>query len=163
MEDTTPIDVTVHKLDQSGRSVTSYPGTVIERFASGVKLEARWLRPPLALGYVTFDTGDRFVEWFYTNRWYNIFEIHAVDGALKGWYCNIAAPARITQQEIACRDLLLDLWVHPDGATQSLDEDEFAREESLTEDERAHAIQALDELRAMVRQHAPPFERTSSP
>lgn len=154
--------VTVHKLDPGGRRVTSYSAAVIERSSTRVALDARWTRPPLALGYITFETGDQFIEWFYTDRWYNIFEVRASDGRLKGWYCNVAEPARLSATEVSCRDLLLDLWVSPNGATQTLDEDEFAQEPRLTASEREHALHALEELRAMVAGQAPPFRRAQA-
>ena len=93
-----------------------------------MRLDAFWTRPALTLGYTTFETGDRFTEWYFTDRWYNIFEIASPDGTLKGWYCNVAEPAEIGDDAIRCRDLLLDLWVSPTGATLILDEDEFAAE-----------------------------------
>lgn len=149
--------ITVHKLNILGQTVTSYSARVIERAPRRVALDARWTRPALDLGYVTFETGDRFVEWFYADRWYNVFEIHAADGRLKGWYCNVAEPARITTTEVRCRDLLLDLWVSPDGTTQTLDEEEFAEETHLSTAERELAMRALDELRELVCRRAPPF------
>lgn len=155
-----PEEVAVRKLDPQGRLVTTYPATVLERTADGIVLDARWTRPTLDLGYTTFETGDRFIEWFFTNRWYNIFEIRGGDGRLKGWYCNIAAPARITTDDVSCRDLLLDLWVAPDGRMRTLDEDEFAEETCLTADERTRALAAIEELRSMVRRDAPPFSHT---
>lgn len=154
--------LTVYKLDLQGRRVTSYPATVRESGPEGVVLDARWTRPPLALGYVTFETGDRFIEWFYRDRWYNIFEVRSRDGRLKGWYCNVAAPARISATEVSCRDLLLDLWVAPDGATHTLDEEEFSQEERLTVSERHAALKAIEELRAMATRHEPPFRRAQA-
>jgi predicted RNA-binding protein associated with RNAse of E/G family len=87
----------------------------------------------------------------------NIFEIRASDGLLKGWYCNVTRPARITRDEIAAEDLALDLWVEPDGTVQVLDEDEFARLE-LPPEEREAAREALGQLGAMVTRGAPPFD-----
>lgn len=151
--------VQVRKLDTQGRVAVTYEAELAERLPGGVRLEARWTRPPLALGYTTFETGDRFVEWFYSDRWYNIFEIHAADGALKGWYCNVAEPAVIADDTISCRDLLLDLWVTPRGATHVLDEDEFAADTTLDEQTRTHARAALDELLRLVCERAGPFAR----
>jgi predicted RNA-binding protein associated with RNAse of E/G family len=150
--------IVVQKLDTRGRLVTSYVATVVERFANGVMLDARWERPTLALGYATFETGDRFREWFYSDRWYNIFEIAESSGALTGWYCNIAEPATITETEIRCRDLLLDLWVAPDGETLILDEDEFAADDAIDAPAREQAIVALAELRRMVAARETPFD-----
>src|SRR5258708_36812525 len=113
--------VTVHKLDLRGEVVVRYDAELTERFANGVRLEARWTRPELPLGYTRFTPGDLFVEWFYTDRWYNIFEIHTAEGHLKGWYCNIAEPASIAAGVVASRDLLLDLLVGAHRAGQVLD------------------------------------------
>jgi predicted RNA-binding protein associated with RNAse of E/G family len=150
--------VIVQKLDTRGRLVTSYEATVTERFANGVLLDARWEHPRLALGYTTFETGDRFREWFYSDRWYNIFEIAESGGALKGWYCNITEPATITETEIRCRDLLLDLWVAPDGETLVLDEDEFAADDAIDSSTRTQALAALAELEQMVAAREAPFD-----
>ncbi|HEX6796133.1 MAG TPA: DUF402 domain-containing protein [Ktedonobacterales bacterium] len=149
----------VQKLDTQGRVAVTYEAKLAERLPDGVRLEARWERPALPLGYTTFETGDRFVEWFFTDRWYNIFEIHTPDDTLKGWYCNVAEPATITADTIACRDLLLDLWVTPDGATRMLDEDEFAADTTLDEQTRHRARAALDALQRLVRERAGPFAR----
>jgi predicted RNA-binding protein associated with RNAse of E/G family len=155
--------VVVHKLDTRGRLVTSYGATLAKRFANGVLLDARWERPTLALGYTTFETGDQFHEWFYRDRWYNIFEIAESGGALKGWYCNIAEPATITENEIRCRDLLLDLWVAPDGKTLILDEDEFAADDAIDAPAREQALTALAELRRLVAARQAPFDKIATP
>lgn len=150
--------VTVHKLDTGGHLIVSYTAELVERLPNGVRLDARWRRPPLALGYVHFEPGDRFVEWFFDDRWYNIFEIHGADGDdLKGWYCNVARPASISDDAVAAVDLLLDLWVGPDGTMCVLDEDEFVADTTLDAPTRAAAQAGLAELERMVRERAAPF------
>lgn len=148
---------TVHKLNTSGEITVTYDAEVVEWLPDGVRLDARWTQPPLALGYTTFETGDRFVEWYFTDRWYNIFEIHGRDEKIKGWYCNIAAPAAISETEIHCRDLLLDLWVGADASVRTLDEDEFIADEHLDDATRASARAGLDELLRLVASRAYPF------
>lgn len=149
----------VQKLDTQGRVVVTYEAELGERLPDGVRLEARWTRPALPVGDTTFETGDHFIEWFFTDRWYNIFEVHAQDGMLKGWYCNVGDPATISADTIAYRDLLLDLWVAPDGATSVLDEDEFAADTVLDEQTRHRARAALDDLLRLVDERAGPFAR----
>ena len=148
----------VRKLNTRGEVVTSYGAELVERLPHGVRLDARWTRPPLPLGYTTFETGDHFTEWFYTDRWHNIFEIRTADGQLKGWYCNIAEPAAITADSVACRDLLLDVWVSPTGETQVLDEEEFAADPTLDAQTRVAAKRALWALLEQVRARAAPFD-----
>lgn len=150
--------MTVHKLNTRGEVVVTYTAQLAARLPDGVVLAARWTRPPMPLGYTTFEPGDRFREEFYTDRWYNIFEIHSEAGALKGWYCNVTEPASIHGTVIAARDLYLDLWVAPDGTMRVLDEDELAADSTLDEKTRAQAYAALDELRRRVLAREPPFD-----
>ena len=96
--------------------------------------------------------GDRFVETYYTDRWFNIFEIHArEDDHLRGWYCNVSSPAVIVGDTIAWNDLALDLLVFPDGRQYVLDEDEFSQLE-LSSEQRQRALNALAELQTRFKQ-----------
>jgi predicted RNA-binding protein associated with RNAse of E/G family len=112
------------------------------------------------LGYTVFEPGDRFVEWFFDDRWYNIFEVRAAhDDHLKGWYCNVTKPAVIdvAQGRVSAIDLALDVWVDFDGSIQVLDEDEFAALD-LPEADRRAALDALNELKRLARERRPPFD-----
>jgi predicted RNA-binding protein associated with RNAse of E/G family len=150
--------ITIRKLDHAGRQVTAYPGQVLRRDRAAIVLRTGWERPPLDLGFAVFEPGDCWTEYFYTDRWYNIFEICASDGRLKGWYCNVTRPAYISADEVAAEDLALDLWVRPDGGMLVLDEDEFLAL-PLSEAEHQAAREALAGLQAMVARKAAPFDR----
>ena len=149
--------ITIHKLDHRGQEVLAYPGRVIRRTETELVVQTGWDRPAMELGYVTLEPGDRWREFFFRDRWYNVFEIRTSDLRLKGWYCNITRPASITPTQVAAEDLALDLWVAPDGSSQVLDEDEFAAL-PLPPQERIAAKQALADLLAMVAQRVPPFD-----
>ena len=153
--------VTIRKLDHAGREVLSYPGRVLWREDGAIALRTFWTRAPLDVGYVVLEPGDRWTEHFYAGRYYNIFEIRAGDGRLKGWYCNITRPARIAAAEIAAEDLALDLWVAPDGEMRVLDEDEFAALR-LPPTEHSAAQAALAELQAMVERRMRPFDKIAA-
>ena len=153
--------ITVQKLDHAGNLVTSYQGQVIRRDATSIVLEARWRRDRMGLSYLVLEPGDRFVEFFFLNRWYNIFEIHAgTDDRLKGWYCNIARPGAFADGILSAVDLALDLFVYPDGRTLTLDEDEFNALNLQNNDPAAwrHSLTAVDELKAMVASRRAPFD-----
>ncbi len=157
-------DVTVRKLDHLGRETWRYPGVVLERGPTWVLLEAYFNRDDDDAGYVVFRRGDRFVEWYSSEHWYNIFEVHDVsDDHLKGWYCNLSRPAHLNLEahEISSDDLALDMWVDSAGRTSILDEIDF---ESLPIDEatRARVWHAVDELRAHVERRDPPFDRITA-
>ena len=142
--------VTVYKLDHNGREVWQYPASVIERGPNHIRLEAFFNRDDMDLGYTTFKRGDRFVEFFYADRWYNIFAVYdRDDGALKGWYCNVCRPAEISETDVRCDDLALDAWIDPGGGLTLLDEDEFAALELPAEDV-GQALAAVGQLRALA-------------
>ena len=116
----------IQKKNLSGEVVFQYDGEVIRREENAIVLEAFFGRDDMTFMNVTLKRGDRFVETFYTDRWYNIFEIFDRDDkAFKGWYCNIGRPASIDGDVVSYIDLALDLWVAPDGTQTVLDEDEL--------------------------------------
>jgi hypothetical protein len=149
--------ITVIKNDHTGREVWRYTGQVIARGTTWVQLEAHFNRADKTTPYHTFRQGDRFIEWFYSDRWYNIFEMHDVDDDhLVGWYCNITRPADLRADTIHADDLALDVFVAPDGRITVLDEDEFAAL-PLDETTRGQARQALADLLHRVESRQPPF------
>ena len=154
--------ITIRKLDHAGHQILAYPGRVLRRDESSIVLRTRWSRDPMDLGYVVLEPGDRWAEYFYADRWYNIFEIRTADSRLKGWYCNITRPARISADEVTAEDLALDLWMSPDGKMRVLDEDEFAAL-PLSPAEREAALDGLAELQALAARKAAPFDKGTTP
>ncbi|NDJ59617.1 MAG: DUF402 domain-containing protein [Chloroflexi bacterium] len=150
--------ITVIKRDHRGQYQWDYSGHVIARGPRWVCLQARFNRADYDAGYVVFQRDDLFTEWFYSDRWYNIFKLQAVaDGRLKGWYCNITRPATITADQVSADDLALDVFVRPSGEILLLDEDEFAALD-LPDAERQAAWAAVGALRAAVAARTPPFD-----
>lgn len=142
--------IPVYKLNECGETVWQYEGTILEMDASKIRLEAFFNREDLDLGFTTFNRGDRFVETFYSQRWYNIFAVYGKDGGtLKGWYCNICRPAVFDKSAVRCEDLALDLWVSADGQTLLLDEDEF-KDLSIESWERQKCLAGLQELQQLA-------------
>lgn len=144
--------ITVVKRNPAGEEVTRYAGEVNERTDHGVVIEARWTRAAKELGYTRFEPEDYFVEYYYTDRWYNIFAISGRDGKRKGWYCNVAEPAVISNDTIEQVDLYLDVWVDPAGKPLVLDEDEFEADMTLSYEQRNKAQQGLRDLLTMIAQ-----------
>ena len=149
--------VRVEKLDLDGKAVVSYEGVVLERTNTRLVLEAFFPRGPIEKEYVTFRPGDRMVEYFFTDRYFNVFAVYNVgDEVFKGWYCNVTRPAEFVETSdggltVRAVDLALDYFLQPGGAEFILDEDEFA-ELTLTAEERQAAKAALAELQRMGRE-----------
>jgi hypothetical protein len=150
--------LTVRKLNIAGETELTWSGQLREQTRNWVQIEARFGRyNHIDLGYAIFERGDRFIEWFFTTRWYSIYQIRARgDDALKGWYCNITRPALLVGSEIHTVDLALDLWIDAHGANRVLDASDFARLPISTR-ERSKAKVGLTQLRAQVEQRQPPF------
>ena len=150
------IDITVLKRGLNGEVAWQYEGRVLRREANCVVLEAFFNRDDMPFMDVVLKRGDRFVETFYSDRWYNVFEIYDRDnGKFKGWYCNVGYPAVLEKDTVSYIDLALDLWVTKDGTQTVLDEDEFL-ELPIDVMTRAQAVSALENLKRKFFNQKPP-------
>jgi uncharacterized protein len=142
--------ITVIKRNLAGEETWRYGGRILKRSENAVMLEAFFNRDDMPFMDILLKQGDLFIELFYTDRWYNIFEIHdRDDNTLKGWYCNVSQPAVFeTAERISFVDLALDLWVAPDGKQTILDEDEFIAL-SLNDKLKDKALDALRQLQSI--------------
>lgn len=160
-----PPNVTVRKFLYDGTPNYVWEGRLVEEDEDVVVLEAYFTRDRRDLGYVVFERGDLFVEFYYLNRWYNVFQIYSGQGDLKGWYCNVTRPATLVNRELRFTDLALDLFAYADGTSLALDVEEF-EEQALTlysADDTARAraaFQELLELHRAGRLPGRPFPRT---
>ncbi len=154
-------EVTVHKLDHTGNEVRSYRGRLLAEDGNRLLLEARFPLPDVRFGELVLRTGDRFVERFYLDRWYNVFAVHdADDDRLKGWYCNVTRPARFEPGggDLYAEDLALDLVVYPDGRWLVFDVEEFAAL-PLAQEERQRCLDAITELQSLAIRRREPFNK----
>ena len=124
-----------------------YEGEVLDQGDNFITVEAFFNRDDMPFQEIVLKRNDRFVETFFTDKWYNIFAIYdRDDGQLKGWYCNITKPAVVDADSVAYVDLALDLWVAANGKQTVLDEDEL-EELKLGEELKKKVYEGLDELR----------------
>lgn len=148
--------ITIQKKNPAGEVKYVYEGVVLSRDERSIVLEALFDRADMPFMDIVFKTRDRFVEYYFTDRWYNIFTVHdRDDGNVKGWYCNVSKPAVFADDVISYVDLALDLWVSTDGTQTVLDQDEF-EELHLDEELKAGAIQGLEELKKLFLNNKPP-------
>jgi len=152
--------ITVHKLDYRGVEVWSYTGKLLAENADRLLLEAHFELPDRQVDLLWLRQGDRFLETYYSGRWYNVFAVHdADDDHLKGWYCNITRPARFepSGSDVYAEDLALDLIVYPDRHWSVLDVEEYAAL-PITLEERQQCLQALSELQSLALRRKDPFD-----
>ncbi|MFF4751203.1 DUF402 domain-containing protein [Streptomyces sp. NPDC002514] len=142
-------------LVKRGRTKLRYPAELLQDDGTRIVVRAPFAGGAVRdFGFVRFEPGDVFTEYYWRDRWYAVMEVRDPAGALKGWYCDIARPAVLTAAELVVEDLDLDLWRSADGTdVRRLDEDEFAESGLTRTDPRAAAaaVAALDELEALAR------------
>ncbi|MEU2622425.1 DUF402 domain-containing protein [Streptomyces sp. NPDC007157] len=143
-------------LVKAGRTKIRYPAELLHDDGTRIAVRAPWAGDtPRDFGFVRFEQGDVFTEFYWRDRWYAVKEVRAADGTLKGWYCDITRPATLTGGELVVEDLDLDLWRSADGTdVRRLDEDEFAESGLADRDPAAAtaAVTALDTLEALARE-----------
>jgi protein associated with RNAse G/E len=132
-----------------------YDSEVLRRDETSITVEAFFNRDDMPFQEIVLKRNDRFVETFYTDKWFNIFEIYdRDDGRLKGWYCNITKPAVIEDGSVAYVDLALDLWVSTNGTQTILDEDEL-EELKLGEELKKNVYAGMHELQRYFNEKTP--------
>ena len=147
-------EITVALIKPRGPQV-EYRAVVAFDDGSHIVVRAPWAEESARdLGFVRFEPGDLFTEHYWRDRWYSVKEVRGPGDTLKGWYCDVARPARIAGDRLVSKDLDLDLWVASDLATiLRLDEDDFTSS-GLSETDphaAAQARRALDELEVLAR------------
>ena len=148
--------IKVQKKNPKGEITYQYEGVLLRRDENSITLEALFDREDMLFVDIVLKKGDRFVEHYYTDRWYNIFAVYDRDnGKLKGWYCNVGEPAVIEDSLVSYVDLALDLWVSANGKQTVLDEDEFEKLD-LNEELSAGALSGLNELKRLFENNKPP-------
>jgi protein associated with RNAse G/E len=99
-------------------------------------------------------------EYYWTDRWYNVFRFHEPEGELKFFYCNINTPPTFENRSLDYIDLDIDLLVKPDYSVIVLDEHEFEENAELyaiPEEVRQRARKCVDELMSMIKRREFPF------
>lgn len=148
--------IKVQKKNPTGEVTYEYEGVLLSRDENSITLEAFFDREDMPFMGIVLKKGDRFVEHYYTDRWYNIFAVYDRDnGKLKGWYCNVGQPAVIEDGIVWYVDLALDLWVSASGKQTVLDEDEFEKLD-LNEELSAGALGGLNKLKLRFKNDKPP-------
>lgn len=153
----TGVRVTKHASD--GRPPYSYNAELIDRRPGWIVVEAEWPLHQVDAGPVSFMPGDRLVEYFSTDDYFNAFAIHRNGDKFAGWYCNITMPTTVDGSEIHWHDLYLDIIVDSGGSIHVEDENELEESglSSFDPDLYRTIVDAKDRLIAMIEQRTYPF------
>jgi len=110
----------------------------------------------------TIHAGTVSFEYFWLDRWYNVFHFREPDGTPKAIYSNIAMPATFDGKVLDYVDLDIDVIFWPDGRVDVLDRDDFERNSAKYgyPDEVKTAVEnALTEVLSLIERREFPFAR----
>ena len=88
-------------------------------------------------------------EYYWLDRWYNIFRFHEPSGRLRNFYCNISMPPRFEDGILDYVDLDIDVLVDRDFNTTVLDREDYelnSAEFNYPADLHTNVETALNEL-----------------
>lgn len=108
----------------------------------------------------TIALGTVSTEYYWLDRWYNVFRFSDRSGKLKNFYCNVNQPPSFDGRVLSYIDLDIDVLVAPDLTYKILDLDDFeanAERFAYPEDVQANAHRALEELTRLIEARAFPF------
>ena len=157
--------LSVVKLAPDGSEAARYPGEVTAGIDDDgwVMVRARWTYGTLELDGLEFRTGDLLLEWFSPRHPVNAFAVLSAEGKFKGWYANVARPARLDlatdPPTLIWHDLFVDLVGLPDKTFTIRDDDELHASGLLHLDPELHQsiLSARAELVRRFERELPPF------
>lgn len=99
-------------------------------------------------------------EYYWLDRWYNVFRFHEPDGELRNYYCNLNLPPQFNDEILDYVDLEIDVLVSNDFEIEILDLDEFEENSKLfgyAPELITKTFETLDELLELIRSRDFPF------
>jgi protein associated with RNAse G/E len=157
-------EVVVRVLKHDGSEHRRWRGRIAKLEANLLVLEAEFDADVSHHLLGEIKRGTRLIEYYWLDRWYNVFRFLHDDGSTRLYYCNINKPPVFDGRSLTYIDLDLDVIVQPDYSYEVLDLDEF-RENSqrykYSAAEQASAAGAVEELRGMIEARHFPFRLDS--
>jgi protein associated with RNAse G/E len=110
----------------------------------------------------TIAAGTISTEYYWLDRWYNVFRFGARDGKFQNFYCNVCVPPSFDGRVLSYVDLDIDVLVKPDFTYQVLDREDFADNAlryGYPVDVQENAHGALAELIGLIESRSFPFDQ----
>jgi protein associated with RNAse G/E len=106
-------------------------------------------------------SGTLSIEYYWLDRWYNVFRFLNPAGELRNFYCNVNLPPSFDGRVLSYVDLDIDVVVEADFSFRILDLDEFelnAGRFNYPEELQTNARRALEELIELIQTRRFPFD-----
>ena len=153
------IEVRVYKHD--GILHRNWPAELLRRDGPLIVLDATFTEEITHDLLGTIVEGTHSLEFYWLDRWYNIFRFAQADGRLRNYYCNVNIPPTFADGVLSYVDLDLDILVEPDFSYRILDLEDFeanVKRGNYSAETETNAQRAVDELVRMIQSRSFPFD-----
>lgn len=157
--------ITVRAQKYDGSQHRSWPARITRQEGSLLVLDAQFAEEVQHDLLGTIARGTLSVEYYWLDRWFNIFRFSQPDGQLRNYYCNVNVPPEFDGQILSYVDLDIDILVQPDFSYEILDLDEFdinATRYGYSEEVIDSAKQAVRDLVGLIETRDFPFSQATT-
>jgi hypothetical protein len=161
-----PDQVTVRVLKYDSTEYRRWKGVLAGKETSLIVLDAEFDVDVTHHLLGEIQRGTRTIEFYWLDRWYNVFQFLNDDEKTRLYYCNVNTPPVLEDNVLTYIDLDIDILVQPDFSYQVLDLAEFERNAEhygYSKDVRTRAHAAVDEVVSMIETRQFPFAEFSVP
>lgn len=164
-EQLAPRQVSVCVLKYDGTEHRRWAATLVQQLESLVVLEGVFESEVEhhLMGLIT--SGTSSVEYYWLDRYYNVFRLTEKSGKFRSFYCNISTPAQLSNGVLTYVDLDIDVLVEPDFSYRVIDLDDFeanVKAQGYSEEIQSQAHEALAELISAIEARQFPFSTDGS-
>lgn len=153
--------ITINSRKFDGRVHRSWKCSLIERRDSLLvfvgTFEKEINHPELGV----INRGTTSYEYYWLNRWFNIFRFHEPNGDLRNFYCNVNMPPTFLDNVLDYIDLDIDIVIWKDFSLKVLDCNEFEENSKVfnySDELKVKVKDTLDELLSMINLRQFPFD-----
>ncbi|HVF47090.1 MAG TPA: DUF402 domain-containing protein [Pyrinomonadaceae bacterium] len=153
------VTVNSRKFDQTIRK--SWTCEVIESSGPLLVLRGEFDEDISHPGLGELKRGTVSYEYYWLDRWYNVFRFHEPEGTFRNYYCNINMPPTFENSVLDYVDLDIDILVWNQGAPEVVDYVDFetnAIKYEYPHDVRQRVAQTIDELIGRIEARTFPFD-----
>jgi protein associated with RNAse G/E len=155
------ITVRAHKYD--GSAHRSWCARVLRQEGSLIVLDAVFAEEIQHDLLGTIKRGTSSLEYYWLDRWYNIFRFQQPSGELRSYYCNVNIPPEFDGEVLSYIDLDIDILVNADFSFSVIDQDEFEQNASTygyPDEVRNQARLAVEQLTQLIETRDFPFSES---
>ncbi|MCU1267763.1 MAG: hypothetical protein JWM21_4081 [Acidobacteria bacterium] len=155
-----PQSITVQACKYDGAEHRRWPAAILRQAGPLLVLEAQFAEEIQHDLLGTIAAGTTSIEYYWLNRWYNVFRFSEPGGALRSYYCNINIPPKFDGQVLSYVDLDTDILVQPNFSYRVLDLEEFEQNAihyGYSDQVKLNAARALRELIDLIESRRFPF------